>query len=88
MCDSQDLNCSILEGLKSFRLCDSFKTSLKTWPSHNVSPQYNLTVLVSDSDLNLAAALSDLSQVLYCILVCSPEGLRALHPSCGCCNEE
>lgn len=85
MCDSQDLNCSILEGLRSFRLCDSFKTSLKAWLSHSV--QYNLTVLVLDSDPSLAAALSDLSQVLYCILVCSPEGLRALHPSCGCCNE-
>lgn len=71
MCDSQDLNCSILEGLKNFGLCDSYKTSLKVWHSHSV--QYNLTVLVLDSDLNLAAVLSDFSQVLYCTLVCSSE---------------
>ena len=76
------LTCSILEGLKTFRLCDCFKTSLKAWLSHKV--QYNLMVLVLDSDFNLAAALSDLS----CILVCSPEELRALHVSCGYCNGE
>jgi len=45
-------------------------------------------MLVLDFDLSLAAARSDLCQVLYCVLVCSPEGLRGLHLSCDCCIEE